>query len=152
MKKTGSRKRGHTPLTKIMLLPLSTEQVRAVSLEAHMALALLRSGNGCFDQAVCLMRAVYMAFFLRAETGAGANIDLYRHADDALAECNARAERGEPWRLLDDEAAAVECVLIVHDEQIAAVPRYRYRQAWERMHRVVAGRMQSPVAADEAAA
>lgn len=151
MKKTRSRKSGRAPLTKDMLLPLSTEQVRALSLETHLALALLRAGNGRLDQMLCLLRAVYMAYFLRDETGSGADIALYRHADDALAACNARVEHGEPWRLHNDEAATVERVLIVYDEQLAAVPRYRYGQAWERLHRFIAANARSPFDAREAA-
>lgn len=152
MKNAKPRKARRSALTKPMLLPLPTQQVRALSLETHMALALLRSGKGRFDQMLCLLRAVYMAFFLRGPSEPDADIDLYRQADDALAECNARVERGEPWRLLDDEAATVERVLIEYDAQLAAVPRYRYRQAWERLHRFVASNAQSPVAVEESAA
>ncbi|KFL52264.1 MULTISPECIES: hypothetical protein [Burkholderia] len=150
MKKTRPRKGGRSALTKAMLLPLPTDQVRALSLETHMALALMRSGNGRFDQMLCLLRAAYMAFFLHDDAGSGADPDLYRRADDVLAECNARAERGEPWLLLDDEAAVLEQVLIVYDAQLAAVSRHRYRQAWARLHRFVANHAQSPVSAEEA--
>ncbi len=144
MKNAKPRKGGRSALTKPMLLPLPTQQVRALSLETHMALALLRSGNGRFDQMLCLLRAIYLAFFLRDPGEPDADIDLYRHADEAMAECNARAERGEPWRLLDDEAATVERVLIVYDAQLAAVSKHRYRQAWERLQRFATNNAQSP--------
>lgn len=128
-----------------MLLPLPTQQVRALSLESHMALALLRSGKGRFEQMLCLLRAIYMAFFLRAPGAPDAGLDLYRKADDAMAECNARADRGEPWRLLDDEAATVERVLIEYDAQLAAVSKHRYREAWERLQRFASDNTKSPL-------
>lgn len=56
------------PLTKEMLLPLPTQKVQALSLENHVALAVVRSGNGDCDQVVCLLRVVYLAFFMRNET------------------------------------------------------------------------------------
>lgn len=149
MKNAKPQKSRRPALTKPMLLPLPTPQVRALSLETHMALALLRSGTGSFDQMLCLLRAVYMAFFLRGQREPDADLDLYRRADDALAECNARVERGEPWRLLDDEAAAVERVLIAYDAQLAAASKYRYRQAWERLHRFAANNAPSPFSVEE---
>ncbi|CAG9257915.1 hypothetical protein BDI4_570016 [Burkholderia diffusa] len=57
VKRVGERHRG-VPLTKEMLLPLSTEKVRSLSLENHMALAMVRSGNGNCDQVICLLRVV----------------------------------------------------------------------------------------------
>lgn len=63
------RRGGRSALTKEMLLPLSTEKVRSLSLEHHMALAVVRSGNGNSDQVTCLLlRVVYPSFFMRSET------------------------------------------------------------------------------------
>ncbi|WP_232450820.1 hypothetical protein [Burkholderia ubonensis] len=132
-------------LTKEMLLPLSTEKVRALSLENHMALAAVRSGNGDCDQVVCLLRVVYFAFFMRGETASGSDLDLYRRAEAVLDVCIGRAERGGAWTLREDELADVERVLVVHDEQLAAVPKHRYLAAWDRLQRFVTGRGQSPI-------
>lgn len=114
---------GRAGLTKEMLLPLSIEKVRALSLENHMALAMVRSGNGNCDQVVCLLRVVYLAFFMRGETASGSDLDLYRRAEAVLDVCIGRAERGEAWTLREDELADVERVLVVHDEQLAAIPK-----------------------------
>lgn len=62
------RRGGRVGLAKEMLLPLSTEKVRSLSIEHHMALAVVRSGSGDCDQIVCLLRVVYLAFFMRGET------------------------------------------------------------------------------------
>ncbi|WP_048985660.1 hypothetical protein [Burkholderia cenocepacia] len=128
-----------------MLLPLSTEKVRSLSLEHHMALAVVRSGKGECDQVICLLRVVYLAFFMRSETASGSDVDLYRRAEAVLDACISRAEHGEVWALREDELADVERVLIVHDQQLAAIPKHRYLTAWDRLQRFVNGTRQSPI-------
>lgn len=140
---------GRAGLTKEMLLPLSTEKVRSLSLENHMALAVVRSGNGDCDQVICLLRVVYLAFFMRGETASGSDFDLYRQAEAVLDACIARAERGDTWTLVEDELADVERVLIVHDEQLAAIPKHRYLAAWDRLQRFVTGGGRSPIPVKE---
>lgn len=140
-----TRRDARAGLTKGMLLPLSMEKVRALSLEHHMALAVIRSGNGDCDQVICLLRVVYLAFFMRSETTSGSDPDLYRRAETVLDACIARAERGEVWALREDELADVERVLVVHDEQLAAIPKHRYLAAWDRLQRFVMGKGQSPI-------
>ncbi|HKU28654.1 MAG TPA: hypothetical protein VJQ54_24500 [Candidatus Sulfotelmatobacter sp.] len=132
-------------LTKEMLLPLSTEKVRSLSLAHHLALAMVRSGNGDCDQVVSLLRVVYLAFFMRSETESGSDLDLYRRAEAVLDACIARAECGEPWMLHENEAADVERLLVVHDAQLAAVPKHRYLAAWDQLQRFVTGTRRSPI-------
>ncbi|HDR9039045.1 TPA: hypothetical protein QDB07_006626 [Burkholderia vietnamiensis] len=128
-----------------MLLPLSSEKVRSLSLENHMALAVVRSGRGDCDQVICLLRVAYLAFFMRSETTSGSDLDLYRRAEAVLDACSARAERGEAWVLREDELADVERVLVVHDGQLAAIPKHRYLVAWDRLQRFVTGGGKSPI-------
>lgn len=54
--------------------------------------------------------------------------------------------RVEPWMLQPREAADVERLLVVHDKQLAAVPKYRYLASWDRLQRFVKGAEQSPIA------
>ncbi|WP_244136578.1 hypothetical protein [Burkholderia sp. BCC0405] len=145
MTRSVMRRGGHVGLTKEMLLPLSTEKVRSLSLENHMALAVVRSGNGDCDQVTCLLRVVYLAFYMRNETASGFDLDLYRRAEAVLDACIARAECDEPWMLQENEAAHVERLLVVHDEQLAAVPKHRYLAAWDRLQRFVNGTRLSPI-------
>lgn len=67
-----------------MLLPLSTEKVRSLSLEHHMALAVARSGGGECDQILCLLRTVYLSYFMRNEAASGSDVNLYRRAGAGL--------------------------------------------------------------------
>lgn len=60
-------RRGRPALTKELLLPLSTEKVRSLSLAHHLALAVVRSGNGNWDRVICLLRVVYPSYFMRSE-------------------------------------------------------------------------------------
>lgn len=149
MGRTAIRQGGRSALTKAMLLPLSTEKVRALSLEHHLALAVVRSGNGDCDQVVCLLRIVYLAFYMRGETASGSDLDLYQRAETVLDACIARAERGETWTLREDEVADIEHVLVIHDEQLAAISRHRYLTAWERLQRFIVGQRRSPIPVGE---
>lgn len=146
-RKCSLRRTGRSGLTREMLLPLPTEKVRALSLENHLALATVRSGRGDLDQVSCLLRVVYLAFYLRDATAAGADFDLYRRAEAALDACVTHAEQGERCLLLDHELATVERILVVHDEQLAAIPWHRYLDAWKRLQHYIVGGKRSPIAA-----
>ncbi|AWV04753.1 MULTISPECIES: hypothetical protein [Burkholderia] len=143
------RRAGRKPLTKGDLLPLPTAKVRALSLENHMALAAVRAGHGGEEQISCLLRVVYLAFYMRNETGA--DLNLYRQAEAALEACIARAEQGAAWLLLDREQSTIEQMLVVHDEQLAAVSMHRYRTAWEYLQRFMTGQIRSPIPTSGAA-
>lgn len=91
------------------------------------------------------MRIVYLAFYLRDETASGANIDLYRRAEGAPETCIERAGQGGKWLLLDRERAAVERLLVVHDEQLAVVPKHRFMAAWDRLQSFFVGTGCSPI-------
>ncbi|KVG60127.1 hypothetical protein WS79_07280 [Burkholderia territorii] len=139
------RRTARVPLTKGDLLPLPSAKVRALFLENHMALAAVRAGHGGAEQISCLLRVVHLAFYMRGETEAGADLNVYRQAEAALDACIACAEQGAAWLLLDREQSAIEQALVVHDEQLAAVPMYRYCTAWENLQRHMTGQRRSPV-------
>lgn len=114
-----------------------------------MALAVVRSGNGDCDKVTCLLRVVYLAFYMRSETVSGADLELYRRAEAVLDACIARAELGGAWTLCEGELADVERVLVVHDEQLAAIPKHRYLEAWDRLQRFISGTGRSPIPVGE---
>ncbi|WP_436967831.1 hypothetical protein [Burkholderia multivorans] len=106
-----------------MLLPQATAKVRALSLENHLALATIRAGRGDFDQICCLIRGVYLAYFMRGETAAGDDVHPYRQAEAALDACIKRIEQNQRCLLLDHEQVVADRVLVLHDDQLAAVPQ-----------------------------
>lgn len=93
-KRRSMRRAGRSHLTREMFLPLPTEKIHALSLENHLALATVRGGRGDLDQVICLVRVVYLAFYLRDATSTGTDLDLYRRAEAALNACVTRVDRG----------------------------------------------------------
>ncbi|CAM2172751.1 Fis family transcriptional regulator [Burkholderia cepacia] len=131
-----------------MLLPLPIRKVRSLSLENHVALATVRAGRGDLDQICCLIRVVYLAYFLRGETAQSRDLEPYRRAEAVLDSCVERIEHDQPCLLLDQEQTAVERVLVLHDAQLAVVPRFRYLEAIERLQRFVTSSKSSPIATE----
>lgn len=145
MSRKSTRRSGRHPLSKEMLLPLPHARTRALSLEHHLALATIARGHANVDLMVCLLKAVYTAFYLRGESPVGADDPEFQRAEAALSQCIARAERGETWAMLDRDKAAVERILVLHDEQLAAVPTHRYLTALDKLSRFAVEGMQSPI-------
>ncbi|WP_244122326.1 hypothetical protein [Burkholderia latens] len=74
-----------------------------------------------------LSNTIAVAFCLRT----GDEIEPFFRADAAINRCIARAECGDPWMLTDSERAALEDLVVLHDEQLAVVPTHRYLEALE---------------------
>jgi hypothetical protein len=128
-----------------MLLPLPLARTRALSLEYHLALATTAAGHGNADSMICLLKAVYTAFYLRNDTAESADDLPFQHAEGALERCIARTERGETWTMLGRDKAAIERILVLHDEQLATLPTHRYLAALEKLNRFALDRLNSPI-------
>ncbi|WP_053293371.1 hypothetical protein [Burkholderia pseudomallei] len=145
MSRTSTRRAGHRPLTKDLLLPMPLARTRALSLEHHLALAATAQGHGNVDLMVCLLKAVYMAFYLHSESPAETDVRAIRRAEAALERCMARAERGETWGMLDVDKSTIERVLLLHDEQLATTPTHRYLEALDKLNRFALEGLKSPI-------
>jgi hypothetical protein len=133
--------------SKYLQKPLPVDRVRSLSLENHLALATVRSGYGDLDQLGCLVRVVYLSFYLQGATPLDAEAGLYQRAEEALDACFSRAKRGERYLMLDRELMMIEQILAAHDEQLRETTWYQYLLAWERFrNRIATGRC-SPLAA-----
>ncbi|MBN3753250.1 hypothetical protein G3N95_09860 [Paraburkholderia sp. Tr-20389] len=141
---TKPSKNGRSFLTKEMLLPLAAARVRALSLENHLALATLRAGQGDFYQMSCLLRTIYLAYFIHAEL-AQPTEDVFPQAEHALARSVARSENGEGWSLADDEWQLITRILEMHDRQLSRTPRYVFERAWEQLQRFTSSNAESPI-------
>ncbi|WP_404842976.1 MULTISPECIES: hypothetical protein [Burkholderia cepacia complex] len=150
MKKQSTIFRSPLPRTKAALLPLSTEKVRSLSLENHLALATIRSGWGSLDQICCLLRVVYLAFYMRGGSADDVTLEPYRNAENVLDACIARMESGGKCLLLEAEMGVTERILVLHDEQLATVSKTQYLEAWEKLQRFVASGRRSPIPAGPA--
>lgn len=128
--------RGRPPRTKAMLLPLPASEVRRISLKNHLALSVVCAGRGDVEQLATLFNVVYVAYFLCERRPA--DVTLYSRAEAALNHCAQRADDGGPIILAADEAALLEQVIAILDEQISSLPAHRYLNAWERLQRMPA--------------
>ena len=133
------------PLTKDQLLPLPSHKVRDLSLEAHIALSVLRRGHGEAMQIGCLAKTLYLAYFMRDVTPSGAEIEQFQVVELIVEDCISRAFRGEHWELREEDHSAIERILRLYDTQLATVPAYRFADAWQQLLRVVVNNCQTPI-------
>jgi hypothetical protein len=127
------QKRGRKPLTTSELLPLPSARVRAMSLENHLAFAVVKSGAGSHNQVSCLLRVVYLAWFLREVSSFSDDIELFRQGERALEGCIERSVSSKEWTLDESVQDTIGKLLSLHDAQLAAVPGHLYARAWERL-------------------
>ncbi|WP_412023488.1 hypothetical protein [Burkholderia cepacia] len=139
------KKRGRTPLTKEMLLPMSASVVRKLSLENHVMLAALKAGQGNKDAMVSLLRVLYMTWFLSEKTEPVTDVATLLDVESSLEISIEAAAQGLGWQLSDEIVSAIEHVLLGFDRMISDAPKYRYQEAWDRLCRFVASEKQSPL-------
>jgi hypothetical protein len=60
-----------------MLLPLPDDKVRRISLENHLALALMGKGHGSVEQMTRLLKVVYMTYFLNDAGAERSEIEVF---------------------------------------------------------------------------
>ncbi|WP_260444750.1 hypothetical protein [Burkholderia sp. Bp8986] len=112
-----------------------------MSLKHHLALAALCGGRGDVESIATLSNMLTLAFYLRAD----GEVELYRCADAALTQCIARAAHGDRWTLMDAERTVLEALLLIHDEQLAAVPVHRYVEVLEQVQHIASLDFGSPL-------
>ena len=120
-------------LTKVELLPLSTADVKRLSLKHHLALAALRTGHADVDLIATLMNVVSLAFFLRPHDEA--DVSVYADAQTTLNCVVERMHANDGIRLLPAELEILERVVVQHDAQLASTPVFRLMEAWSQLGR-----------------
>ncbi|WP_155646186.1 hypothetical protein [Burkholderia diffusa] len=134
------------PLTKSELLPMPANTARALSLEHHVALSVIRNGQGNIHQFACLAKITYATFFMRDVTHGDINLETLRRAESAVERCLESLENGIPYTLHDDEIRSFEEIAALHDAQLSTVPLHHYVDASTRVHRrFVSGETRSPI-------
>lgn len=116
-----------------------------MSLENHLALAAMRSGEGNVNQMSCLLKTVYLSHFLRDEVQTDIHLDVFRLCEVALEVSVASAQVGQGWTLPDDTHGTLETVLAPHDQQLASVSAHQFASAWERLERFLSSDTRSPL-------
>lgn len=134
------------PLTKADLLPLPAANVRALSLEHHLALSVVRNGQGTVDQLACLARTTYFVFYMRDMIPHGVDLNMLRQAETVLERWFAQLEHDKSVELNPDELRTFEAIIALHDAQLTITPAHRYRDAWERVRGYfLSGKITSPI-------
>lgn len=130
-----AKRNSRTARPKAMLLPLPAETVRSISLENHLALAAMRSGQGTSDTMIGLLRVLYMTYYLLEAQGYWVGLQAFLDDEAALDESIRGAAVGREWQLSAERLPAIEEVLRRSDEVVGSI--YRYVEAWGKLTRFV---------------
>ncbi|WP_157693203.1 hypothetical protein [Burkholderia gladioli] len=117
-----------------MLLPLPATIWRRRSLEHHLALAALRSGNCNIELIGRLFRTVYLAYFIHETLSARRSLRPFLICEAALHAIAACIKAAGDWSLSEADGRALEHVLSLHDEQLSTLPSHRIAQADEQLN------------------
>lgn len=104
-----------------------------MSLENHLAFVTVKAGVGSHAQVSCLLRVLYLAWYLRDTSSAGADVELFRQGERALESYIERSVASGEWMLQEREQDVVGQILSLHDAQLAVVPVHRYQRAWAQL-------------------
>lgn len=136
-------------MTRDMLLPLPATIWRRRSLEHHLALAALRSGNCNMELIGRLFRTVYLAYFIHAMLNGRRSLGPFRISEAALHAIAVCIKAASDWSLGEADGRALEHVLSLHDEQISTLPSHRITQAEEQLNVFLATDALSPIAPND---
>lgn len=136
-------------MSRDMLLPLPATISRQRSLGHHLALATLQAGKGNVDLIGRLFRTLYIAYFVHEATNGRSGLVTFRISEAALHAVVVRARAGGEWSLSDADRRALEHVLLLHDEQLLAIPSHRILEAEERLNSFLATDAMSPIVSDD---
>ncbi|MEN2468428.1 hypothetical protein [Burkholderia sp. GS2Y] len=139
------KRKGRTPRTKAALLPLPAALARNISIEYHLALAAMRSGNGTHDTMVALMRALYMTYFMLEAPVQADDLAFLLDIEAILQKSIEAAAQGQGWFVSDEYLTFIERLLLRLDTLVGGVPSYRYREAWARLDCFVKSSEVSPL-------
>src|SRR5476649_77197 len=103
------------PLSKSLLLPMSAQSARDMSLAHHLALAACRGDSGNRYQINELVRSGYMAYFLQRMGFGDLPFECYEHAEAAFENALAVATRSAKWMISEQETPVIERLLAPHD-------------------------------------
>lgn len=136
-------------MTRDMLLPLPATIWLRRSLEHHLALAALRSGNCNIELIGRLFRTVYLAYFIHETLNGRRALGPFRISEAALHAIAARIKAAGDWSLPEADGRTLAYVLSLHDEQLSTLPSHRIAQADEQLNIFLANDALSPIAPDD---
>ncbi len=133
-------------------MPLPGSVVRDLSLENHLALAAIRSGQGTAETIVSLLRMLYMTYFMLGTECPEADLALFCEAETVLDSSISAAGQGHGWQVSAEQLLPVGQVALRYDEVLGRVPKYCYIESWDRLCRFVHSAATSPLPGSQLAA
>jgi hypothetical protein len=133
------------PLSKSLLLPMSAQSARGMSLAHHLALAACRGDAANRHQINELVRSVYMAYYLQRMGFGEVPFECYERAEAAFESALAVAAKCGKWTISEQDAPVIERLLALHDQQLSEVPMHRVVEAEKQLRQFLAGTVASPL-------
>jgi len=133
------------PLSKSLLLPMSAQSARELSLAHHLALAASRGDSANRHQINELVRSVYMAYYLQRMGFGEMPLECYEQAEAALENALAVAAKSAKWIIGEQDAPVIERLLALHDQQLSEAPMHRVVEAEKQLRQFLAGAGASPL-------
>ncbi|MBB5460514.1 hypothetical protein [Paraburkholderia sp. Cpub6] len=119
--------------------------LRDLSLEGHLALAVLRSGHGTAETMVSLLQMLYLTYFMLGTACPEADVALFREAETVLDSSISAAAQGHGWQVSTEQTVTVGLVASRYDEVLGSVPKYRYIESCDRLCRFFHSAATSPL-------
>jgi hypothetical protein len=133
------------PLSKSLLLPMSAQSAREMSLAHHLALAACRGDSANRHQINELVRSVYMAYYLQRMGYGEVPLECYERAEAALESTLAVAANYGKWTISEQDAPLIERLLALHDRRLSEVPMHRVVEAEKQLRQFLGGTGASPL-------
>jgi hypothetical protein len=132
-------------LSKSLLLPMSAQAAREMSLAHHLALAACQGDSANRHQINELVRSVYMAYYLQRMGFGDLPFECYDRAEAAFENALAEAAKSARWMIREQDAPMIERLLALHDWQLSEAPMHRVVEAEKQLRQFLTGTSVSPL-------
>jgi hypothetical protein len=106
-----------------MWLPRPASVVRDLSLENHLTLAVIRSGQGTAETMTSLLRMLYMTYFMLGTECSEPDLALFCEAETVLDSSISAAGQGHGWQVSAEQLLPVGQAALRYDEVLGSVRR-----------------------------
>ncbi len=137
--------RNKTKTPKSLLLPMAAQSAREVSLAHHLALVACRGDSGNRHQINELVRSIYRAYYLQRMGFGELPFECYEHAEAVFQNALAVAAKSATRIISEQDAAVLERLLTLEDQQLSQAPMHRVVEAEKELRQFLAGTGASPL-------
>ncbi|MCA8355554.1 hypothetical protein [Burkholderia cepacia] len=105
----------------------------------------MQSGHGTPNALSKVFQTIYLAYFVHEATVGRRDLDQFRTAEAAVVDCAVARKKTGIFEIPAASRAAVEHILLMHDQQLASVPAHVIATAHVRLVQFVADDKLSPI-------